>query len=485
MGREKDRLMEEEERGWRSVRDKYVCAECFDEKSLQQVIADNATKSRCDYCALTSEDVTGEEYRLIAAPFDSVMEVIAEGIYSEWNDADNEGIAYESAEGGYQARTRSSYDLVWNYVCPNSDALAEDIIGALPEHAWVKRHYYSLHQDQILWYGWENFCKKVKHENRYMFHLQERNRRGRGSGALLPEDTVTNQTEQDVTLPPEETLGEDGGGSSGRIDLGFGMPFRIVPQDIEIPNLEEVLAEEQEGVAASRMLDAIGEAIEEVGLVRKLPTSTKFFRARVGPAAKPYRSARELGPTPPKKATANRMSPAGIPMFYSAQDEHTAIAEAVPGRLEEGQIVNVGAFTTLEEFSVLDLTDLKPVPSLFSNQRSLRPVLKFLHSFVRDLSKPIKKDDRVHIEYVPSQIVTEYFRYSFELHDEQSIRGILYPSSRIPNGTASVLFFTREACGVVAEQNVFKESRKQWLRFVRGSAKAFTKKPRRPQRSIP
>ena len=86
MGREKDRLIEEQERGWRSVRDKYVCAECVGDEFLQQVVADNATEARCDYCGLTSEDVTGEEDGLIAAPFDSVMEVIAEGIYSEWNE---------------------------------------------------------------------------------------------------------------------------------------------------------------------------------------------------------------------------------------------------------------------------------------------------------------------------------------------------------------------------------------------------------------
>ena len=279
----------------------------------------------------------------------------------------------------------------------------------------------------------------------------------------------------------EHTLTDESGDPVGEIVHRFGIPFRRATQDIESSDYEEILAEEQEGVAASRMLDAIGEAIQEVGLVKRLPPSTKFFRARVGPAGKPYRSARDLGPPPPKKAVANRMSPAGIPMFYGAQDDHTAIAETVSGRLEAGEIVNVGAFVTLEEFSVLDLTNLQPVPSLFSEQRHLRPILRFLHSFVRDLSKPIKKDGRVHIEYVPSQIVTEYFRYSFELYDNQPIRGILYPSSRVRGSTASVLFFTREACGVAAERNLFKERGKQWLEFVKGSAKTFTKKPRRPR----
>src|SRR5712692_1043203 len=81
------------------------------------------------------------------------------------------------------------------------------------------------------------------------------------------------------------------------------------------------------------MLDEIGDAVEEVELVRELPAGTRFFRGRVGPKTKPYRSARKLGPPPQGRTIANRMSPAGIPMFYGALDEFTAIAETIPGRL--------------------------------------------------------------------------------------------------------------------------------------------------------
>src|SRR5438034_7847990 len=108
MGRAKDWLIEQEERGWWSVPNRYVCPECFDDECLKQVLRDNVAKSTCDYCGMTAEELTGEEDGLIAAPFDSVMEAIAEGLYSEWNNADNEGITYESAEGGYQADTLTS-----------------------------------------------------------------------------------------------------------------------------------------------------------------------------------------------------------------------------------------------------------------------------------------------------------------------------------------------------------------------------------------
>jgi hypothetical protein len=50
----------------------------------------------------------------------------------------------------------------------------------------------------------------------------------------------------------------------------------------------------------------------------------------------------------------------------------------------------------------------RPFPSLFDEQRRhLRAGLSFLHDFAADLAKPIEKDGREHIEYVPTQIVTE------------------------------------------------------------------------------
>src|SRR5215472_9904079 len=137
MGRAKDWEMEQEERGWWSVPGKYVCPECFDEEFLKEFVRERAETSECDYCGSTAEELTGDKAALIAAPFDCVMEIIAEGLQSEWNDADNEGVPYESAEGGYQANTHDSYDLVWDHVSPTNDEVAQEIIDALPDHAWV------------------------------------------------------------------------------------------------------------------------------------------------------------------------------------------------------------------------------------------------------------------------------------------------------------------------------------------------------------
>jgi hypothetical protein len=63
---------------------------------------------------------------------------------------------------------------------------------------------------------------------------------------------------------------------------------------------------------------------------------------------------------------------------------------------------------------------------------------------VEDLSKPISKNGREHIEYVPTQVVTEYFRYTYEDLTGGSLDGIIYPSSKLSKKNACVLFYDHQ-----------------------------------------
>jgi hypothetical protein len=131
------------------------------------------------------------------------------------------------------------------------------------------------------------------------------------------------------------------------------------------------------------------------------------------------------------------MSPAGIPMFYGSVSEDTALNE-----VDGDDFATVATFSTLQSFKVLDLTRIPRVPSIFDDyQNHLRPAIKFLWDFTEDLSKKIEKDGREHIEYVPTQVATEYFRRVFRGLDEEPLRGIVYPSSRHEGGVSWVLFF--------------------------------------------
>lgn len=69
----------------------------------------------------------------------------------------------------------------------------------------------------------------------------------------------------------------------------------------------------------------------------------------------------------------------------------------------------------------------------------------YFYSFLEDFSKPIGKDGKEHIDYVPTQIVTEYFRRIFTICDINTLEGIAYKSFR--NGKKYVLIFKKNAFG--------------------------------------
>ena len=55
---------------------------------------------------------------------------------------------------------------------------------------------------------------------------------------------------------------------------------------------------------------------------------------------------------------------------------------------------------------------------------------------------PLKKNGMEHIEYVPSQVVSEYFALVFDVSNGECLDGILYPSAIKTNGRNLVLFPT-------------------------------------------
>jgi hypothetical protein len=66
-------------------------------------------------------------------------------------------------------------------------------------------------------------------------------------------------------------------------------------------------------------------------------------------------------------------------------------------------------------------------------------------SFARDVVKPVDRNGSEHIEYVPTQIVTEYLRLIHRTDDDTSVDGLLCTSSR--NGArCAVIFIDNNAC---------------------------------------
>lgn len=101
----------------------------------------------------------------------------------------------------------------------------------------------------------------------------------------------------------------------------------------------------------------------------------------------------------------NRMSPARASMFYGAFDTATAEAETLDPEKNASQIMSIGTFRALRPLRLLDLAELPSVPSVFDpdNQHLIHPI-RFPRDFACDIVKPIVRDGREHIGYVPTRI---------------------------------------------------------------------------------
>lgn len=164
------------------------------------------------------------------------------------------------------------------------------------------------------------------------------------------------------------------------------------------------------------------------------------------------------------------MSPAGIVMSYGARDQETARREVCDVQsAENGKTrLTVGVFATTEPFKVVDLTQssVPLVPSIFDvERRSIRQGILFVHRFATDVARRITKDGKEHIEYVPTQVVTEYIEYIrdvFRDSDGERVKGILYTSSQT-DGVCCAFFMESDECG--GDASIRLRSRAQLLRL--------------------
>lgn len=364
--------------------DKYVCAECFRDYAIKEFIEQNAVDKKCSYCSNESDEP-------IAAPLEEVMEFIREGIQTEWDNPVN-CVGWESAEGGWTgARVIDSYDLIHEEIEELQDTnekVLDDIIYSLDQE-WCHRDPYSFTYEETLFLSWTVFAYQVKHHTRYIFL---------------------------------------------RLKVEKEFPY------------------DSDSIPVSKMLDRLsGEfsKLEEENLLTMLKVDSKIFRTRIHDNSVHLSRATEIGTVPLEYAKySNRMSPAGIPMFYGAFDPQTAVEETVDDSdIGVGKIASIGTFNVIKQMEVLDLTKLHEIPSIFDTNRGyLRSSLIFLRNFGEEISKPTNKDGAEHIEYVPTQVFCEYIRHLYRDQSGNALDGILYPSSKHRGGVCCVLFIENKHC---------------------------------------
>ena len=177
-------------------------------------------------------------------------------------------------------------------------------------------------------------------------------------------------------------------------------------------------------------------------LASKLCKGTLVFRKRPNDTGIPRTSFKELTAPPTVAAKENRMSAAGISMFYGALDKDTAVQEI--RNYAPDSVIDLGEFELKNDQVVIDLFQIPEHLSFWMPKYFME--YKFLKNFHSEITKPVGVN--LGIEYVPTQIFTEYIRFMNNCH----IDGIVYRSS-LTGRKNIVLFYDNETSDQVLQLN--------------------------------
>jgi len=208
-----------------------------------------------------------------------------------------------------------------------------------------------------------------------------------------------------------------------------------------------------DSLSPAELLQNIAEIVN--GLITTVRAGLRFARARDrGTSDVHFITAADLGPPLAAEARqSNRMSPPGIAMLYGAETARLAAAEL------GAEHTALGIFETTRDLRMLDLATLRTPAYL--GMDDLDDVLnrRFLNRFAFLISQAVPRDGQDHINYVPTQVFTEFLRdFAFERGPIDVVR---YPTTKRAPGANLVFFATREdVLGAGQEPDV------GWLRLL-------------------
>jgi hypothetical protein len=377
VGRAKERRDEMAARGFDDASEQAICLDCVRDDALRDEVRPYLAERACTFCGAESED----EGAPIAAGFGDFMSVIMRAITFRYRTVGDAGLYHDEGQwvgGDVLDAGEAAADVCGDHVTVD---VLEAIGSAIREPLWTDASLFEARPDQVLTWSWQDFRDKVKYESRFVFLSGDRTGEG--------------------------------------------------------------LDEHRCGYSAGEILGKLEQIITDNDIVRTAPAGTGFWRGRLADdpgKVKDYASAQALGSPPCERASNNRMSPAGISMFYGSENIDTAVAEIGAHSIKRHAVV--GEFETVRKLALLDLANLPALPSLYQQAgREHYDDLRFLHFLARDLAKPISLDGQEHIEYVPTQVVTEYLRYL----PHCAVDGILFRSAQ-NHGVNCVLFCGPEGC---------------------------------------
>ncbi|WP_419922583.1 HEPN-associated N-terminal domain-containing protein [Candidatus Poriferisodalis sp.] len=347
--------------------DKLICGGCVGEPALKSVVEHFAELAcTCFFCDQSP-----------AAPLDALLNAFFDGLQNEFEVVSYQGDFYRGHEDRHQKAHTST---TWQLIKKHPDAFGgelfrpggtgpvtqpnpvlTEVYKSILEYLWVKRGGTGPRRDEALITSWNDFSHIVKFDTRFVL-------------------------------------------------------WRIAGDDHD----------DAGKIPPSQILDQVQDLIVKYDLIEEISAGTFFWRARTHNQPTVVDEASQLGTTPVDKAlTGNRMSPAGIPKFYGADDVETAVREAA--HHSEHKYASYGRFELTSDVLIVDFTRVPKVPSMFDPLRGAQHrELSFLHEFTDEMSQPVESAYK-EFRYVPTQVVSEYLLRV--RHESDPIIGLKFKSS--------------------------------------------------------
>jgi hypothetical protein len=106
--------------------------------------------------------------------------------------------------------------------------------------------------------------------------------------------------------------------------------------------------------------------------------------------------------------------------------------------------ITVAKFRLVREMTLIDLTKIPDFPPFYDIARAPEfEFIAFLNHFVEAISQPVTRTGSEPLDYLPSQVVSEFFSQIATI-DGSPVSGIAYRSTVVEGGINVVIFPARE-----------------------------------------
>lgn len=402
MGRVKEKYLEDTENGFSVGSDIFICENHFGDSDIIEYINEHGVlDNECFFCGTLEleEEIPNSTYKIHS---DKLLKGIVSCIKRSYDDPAN-GLAYESAEGGYYGDTYYTYDLL-NEVIPldADEEVIQFIADSISQDLWTEAEFYGNPFHEELSYSWKKFSQLIKHQ---------------------------------------------------------------------VESSSSVIFKGRYSGKAFDILNTIIDFISDLNLFTNIPERTNLFneniiiyRARQHKDIGEVNICKDICSPPSCYAGTNRFSAEGISMFYGAENEKTAIEEII-NREKPEEYITIAEFYPSKQLKLIDLRNIKTIGFFNFENIDLYEPSQFLINFVQQVSVKIDPGQNKKIEYVPSQVVTDFFKSILPSKLGFSIDGLVYKSAQNNGSDCYVIFADNEQCEDEAGRDdctllIFKEKSK-------------------------